>query len=134
MYLWGGLQRSWLGAGLLCHQRSWEFLTKVRDFTGHRGFPPGTPASSLPPNNTGCSQFNFKNKKNLFSFPFPNSDLPAFTPRVCTVYCCPCCVSVICLLHVSVYVGIDRRALSLNLIRSKARINIRIIIIIIKLY
>ena len=54
-----------------------------------------------------------------------------FTPRVCTVYCCPCCVSVICLLHVSVYVGIDRRALSLNLIRSKARINIRIIIIII---
>ena len=48
------------------------------------------------------------------SFPFPNSDLPAFTPRVCTVYCCPCSVSVICLLHVSVYVGIDRRALSLN--------------------
>ena len=90
-------------------------MTKVRDLTGHRGFCPGTLASSLLANNAGCSQFNFKEKyKNLFSFQFPNSDLPAVTPRVCTVYCCPCCVSVICLLHVSVYVGTDRRALSLN--------------------
>ena len=59
-----------------------------------------------------------KNKKSI-SFPFRNSDLPAFTPRVCTVYCCPCCVSVICLLHVSVYVGIDRRALILNSFEEK---------------
>ena len=51
---------------------------------------------------------------NLFSFQFPNSDLPAFTPHVFTVYCCLCFVSVISLLHVSVYVGIDCRALSLN--------------------
>ena len=35
--------------------------------------------------------------QNLFSFQFPNSNLPAFTPHMCTVYCCPCCVSVICL-------------------------------------
>ena len=92
-------------------------VTKVWDFTGHPGFSPGTPVSSLPSNNARCSQFKLKIKLKIqksISFPFPNSYLHAFTPRVCTVYCCPCCVSVICLLHVSVYVGIDRRALSLN--------------------
>ena len=47
-----------------------KFMTKVRDLTGHRGFSPGTPAASLPLNNTGCSQFNFTNTKIYFPFSF----------------------------------------------------------------
>ena len=49
------------------------------------------------------------------------------------VYCCPCCVSVICLLHVSVYAGTDRCALSLNSFEEKHVLASYIIIIILLL-
>ena len=55
-------------------------------------------------NNTGCSQFKFKNKK-ILSFHFSNSDLPALYTVVFVFV-------KLCLLHLSAYVGTSRRALS----------------------